>query len=223
MDVSVLSVLRDPEFLRGYSLFIAEVAITSIIGGGLGAAAGALICRNDWLADSVKRFLRLGMWMPFFILWSLMYWGDRMVWNVNIHSRPILALVVAASPPTVLASCYYYLCLRGVAELDKVLRRLQLVRAIAFHALPICLLWQVSSGFVRPWPWAWFASSPYYPAVACAFGVLLGLTVLVINAVSSSTFERTALVRGRIIAIEIAGARASFAGMISIVGICFVL
>src|SRR6266496_1294815 len=99
MGISVFSVLRDPEFLRGYSLFITQLAIVSIIGGGLGVAAGALICRNDWLTQSVKRFLRLGMWIPFFILGGLMYWGDTTVWNLNIHSRPILAVVVAASPP----------------------------------------------------------------------------------------------------------------------------
>jgi hypothetical protein len=197
MDVSVFSVLRDPAFLRGYGLFLAQIAIVSIIGGVLGVGAGALIYRSDWFAQSLRRFLRLGMWLPFFVLGDLMYWGDRTVWNLNIHSRPILAVVVAASPATVLASCYYYLCLRGVTDLDRVQRGFQLLRAIVFQALLVCLLWQLFSAFVRPWPWAWFAALPYSP-VAYAFGLLLGLIVLAMNVISSSTLDRTATVRGRI-------------------------
>jgi len=222
MNGPLFSLLRDPEFLRGYALLVAQTALVSIIGGLLGVGAGAFVYRSDWLAQSLRDLLRLGMWLPFFFLGGLMYWGDRTVWHLNIHTRPLLAVVVAATPATILASCYYYLCLRSLTDLDRVHARLQLFKVIVFQAMLFCLVCQFSSAFARPnlWPWAWFATGPDFLAVASAFGLLMGLIVLTINAISSSTLDRTASLRGRIIENEIARSRASVSGIILIVSIC---
>src|SRR5438094_9703551 len=81
LGLSLFRILTDPEFLRGYGVLVSEITMVSIIGWVLGVGAGALISRSQPVTESMQRFLRLGMWLPFFVFGNLTYWGDMTVWN----------------------------------------------------------------------------------------------------------------------------------------------
>src|SRR5258705_8880424 len=64
---SVFQVLPAPSFFRGFVVYLVQAFTVSVFGGGLGVLLGTLIRRSEWLTVSTIRFLRLVMWLPFFV------------------------------------------------------------------------------------------------------------------------------------------------------------
>src|SRR5262245_64496450 len=60
----------EPTFYLKFFSLVFLTAIVALVGGNNGIALGKLIQRNRWLTDSSVRLLRLGMWLPIFLLWS---------------------------------------------------------------------------------------------------------------------------------------------------------
>src|ERR687892_213721 len=64
-------------FLRGFFVYLVQAVIVSVFGGAVGVLLGILIRRSEWLTNSAVRFLRLAMWLPFFVFWALPIWRTR--------------------------------------------------------------------------------------------------------------------------------------------------
>ena len=60
----------EPTYYFNFFSLVFSSVIVAIVGGNNGIALGRLIQRNRWLTVSSVRLLRLGMWLPFFLLWS---------------------------------------------------------------------------------------------------------------------------------------------------------
>src|SRR6266571_2793757 len=51
-------------------LFKASSAVASTVGGGIGVGIAELALKSKRCTQSTIRFLRLGMWLPFFVAWA---------------------------------------------------------------------------------------------------------------------------------------------------------
>jgi ABC-type nitrate/sulfonate/bicarbonate transport system permease component len=154
----------DPKFYLNFVILLTLTAALALVGGNNGVAIGKLIRRSDWLMRSTIRLLRLGMWLPIFLLWSyppsfrynaaILQWLPFLKWTGNAS---LLVSMVAGSLATItvfFASCYYYLARRHLGSHSGVFRdRLLLHRDIFVLALLLCLLWQSSYG--NGWPYRW--------------------------------------------------------------------
>ena len=176
---SVFQVLPAPSFFRGFVVYLVQSFTVSVFGGGLGVLLGTLIRRSEWLTVSTIRFLRLVMWLPFFVFWALPIWGAEPSKGSEINNAltNILAGTVASVPVVLLGACYYYHASRELHKSEKSLSRFYVVRSIFPLSLLLCLLWQLF--MVNPWPWAWVGSDPrsglsWLTAILIATVVILG-------------------------------------------------
>jgi ABC-type nitrate/sulfonate/bicarbonate transport system permease component len=148
-------------FLRGFFVYLVQAVIVSVFGGAVGVLLGILIRRSEWLTNSAVRFLRLAMWLPFFVFWALPIWRTRpsaqpdIVGIVDAVTNIVLG-ALAAGPVITLAACYFYLSSRELQRLEMPVSRFYVTRAVFPLALLFCLLWQLF--LVDPWPWAWMNS-----------------------------------------------------------------
>ena len=154
----------DPKFYLNFVILLILTVTLAVVGGNNGVALGKLIRRSDWLTRSTIRLLRLGMWLPIFLLWSypssfrynaaIFQWLPFLKWTGNAS---LLVSMVAGSLATItvfFASCYYYLARRHLGSPSGLFRdRLLLHRDIFVLALLLCLLWQSSYG--NGWPYRW--------------------------------------------------------------------
>ena len=154
----------DPKFYLNFVILLILTVTLAVVGGNNGVALGKLIRRSDWLTRSTIRLLRLGMWLPIFLLWSypssfrynaaIFQWLPFLEWTGNAS---LLVSMVAGSLATItvfFASCYYYLARRHLGSPSGLFRdRLLLHRDIFVLALLLCLLWQSSYG--NGWPYRW--------------------------------------------------------------------
>jgi ABC-type nitrate/sulfonate/bicarbonate transport system permease component len=154
----------DPKFYLNFVILLILTVTLAVVGGNNGVALGKLIRRSDWLTRSTIRLLRLGMWLPIFLLWSypssfrynaaIFQWLPFLKWTGNAS---LLVSMVAGSLATItvfFASCYYYLARRYLGSPSGLFRdRLLLHRDIFVLALLLCLLWQSSYG--NGWPYRW--------------------------------------------------------------------
>ena len=189
MDIGVFTILTDPLFLRGFGTVLLIAALTTVLAGGLGVAIGRLLQFSDSLVRCGIRLLRLGMWLPFFVLWGLP------IWRINPGKDPYLVVwlitvtagVFAAGPTILLASCYG--CLTDGVQLkrQKPHIRLHLVREVFLLALLLSILWQLF--FPIAWPWEWLVQhlSANYAAV-----IAIMIAVLLCNLAFSWTLDSTA-------------------------------
>ena len=138
-------------------------AIVAIVGGNNGIALGRLIQRNRWLTDSSVRLLRLGMWLPFFLLWS---YGQILAkpglppifrifpFSLASGNRRGLFMIFAgllAMTTVLFGSCYHYLTQkRATQSHHNPDFRLHLQREIFLLAFLLCLVWQSFWG--SGWP-----------------------------------------------------------------------
>jgi len=164
--LEVFQILTNPDFLRGFGDLLLITVLVSILGGGLGIALGKLIQLNDWLSRSANRFLRLGMWLPFFVFWALPIWrvGDPKYLLIVFRMSSITVGIIAAFPTVLLGSCYYYLSSRVLLEVRNRPSYLQVVRSVFLFAFLICVVWQLF--FPRPWPWSFLVNPISIPAAS---------------------------------------------------------
>ena len=179
----MLQVLSDPTFLRGFATVVLIAVLAFLICGGLGVAVGKLIQLSELLSRSATRFLRLGMWLPFFVFWPLPIWGPGKTKDSDIVEwvSTVANGVIAAGPTVFLASCYYHLTYRSLLKAENRRFRFQVARSIFLLALLISLLWQLF--LPSNWPWKWLLSERV-TAISFAAFILVATVVILTNLLS---------------------------------------
>jgi ABC-type nitrate/sulfonate/bicarbonate transport system permease component len=157
----------DPKFYLNFVILLILTAVLAVVGGNNGIALGKLIRRNDWLTRSTIRLLRVGMWLPIFLLWSypssfLHKPGifQMLPFLKSTGSAPLLVSMIGgllATTTVLFGSCYYYLARHLLSPSHASRGRLHLYRDIFLLALLVCLLWQNSYGNGWPYQWIWGA------------------------------------------------------------------
>lgn len=199
----ILQVLGDWKFLRGFGLMLLEVVFASLLGGGVGAALGAIISYNVWLTQAAIRFLRIGLWLPFFVFWALPIWGLGKTDRIDaIFWLTVLTIsVVAVFPTVVLSTCYYFLSTRFTFGAEWRKARPQVIREIILQTFFISLLSQI---WIYPYGWDWL-NFPLSRNASEGFTVLILLVAFLffLELVFRSSFSHTAGIRGTILVREL--------------------
>ncbi len=179
----VFWLLTNRTFLVDFGSLLVITGVVSLLAGGFGVLASKLLQRNDWLANSTQRLLRLGMWLPFFVLWGLPIWrsGKKNYWELEVWLEAITLGVAAAGPTVFLGACYYHLASRNAPSFDHRRDRFKVLRAIFLLALLISILCQLF--FVTAWPWKW-TNTEFYIVAAWAAAVLLAGLELLMNRIT---------------------------------------
>ncbi len=136
--VSVLTVLFDPVFLSGFALTMLQAAVASTVGGGIGVGIAELALKSKRCTQSTIRFLRLGMWLPFFVAWAAPIWWIRWgeVLQAPLWAERILRVVIAISPNVIFAGCYYHLSARYILQLNQRSALSVIASSILLQAVP---------------------------------------------------------------------------------------
>jgi len=198
---SVFSILCVPEFLAGFLVYLVQVAFVSVFGGGVGILFGFLIRRHEWLTNSAARFLRLAMWLPFFVFWALPIWRTRPSNHAIVDALTNIVIGASATVPVVLlGSCYYYLSSRASLELQNLSLRAYVAKSVVPLALLLCLFWQLL--LEVPWPWAWMNSELRISASWSA-AILIAVAVVLVNVLSRWSIQSDAEVRPKMLWTEL--------------------
>ena len=191
----------DPKFYLHFIIFLVLTALLAAVGGNNGIVLGRLIRRSDWLTRSTVRLLRLGMWLPIFLLWSypLSFLHEPGIFKLLPFRAHLLASMIAGSLATMtvlFASCYDYLVRRRLSPSHSSHHRLHLHRDIFLLALLACLLWQNSYGNGWPFRWIWGAMIGSEPSRVTNFVRYITVTswlavflLMVVMVVSNRVFQ----------------------------------
>jgi prepilin signal peptidase PulO-like enzyme (type II secretory pathway) len=144
------------------------------------------------------RFLRLGRWLPFFVVWAAPIWWIR--WsralNMPVSTEPVLQLVIAIFPAMVFTACYFHLSARYTLRLDLRAAAFAVLLPILSDALLLTLLLQVTL-YANANGWDWFIPlPPDWMARPAAAVLLVGGFSLLLHRIGGSTLGRTATLNG---------------------------
>ena len=183
--VVVVALALDFDFLRGFVLMILQIAVVSALGCVIGVALAEVVLRSEWMTQSTIRFLRLGLWLPFFAVWATRAWW--IPWNNFLQVSPgvkeILAVVIPALPTVTFAVCYYYLSARQPLRLHRRRAFLMIVRPTLLHSLFFALFAQTLL-YSDGWQWGISVINPdwrlgrHAATVLLLLGGFLGLIFL---------------------------------------------
>jgi len=165
-------------------------------GGCVGVVIGAIIVRNEWLAHSTRRFLRLWQWLPVFAYWMFLSgrWIEPWGGALPRELKSVISGAGVAIPVLSIAACYQYLSFRSGKMPQSVAVTVYIVRNVFFHAFLVCLLWQLLF-YPHGWNWALVLATPDGTAVALASLILLLLSVSAINLLTHSGFQQSSETR----------------------------
>ena len=195
----IFRTLGDIEFLRGLPGMLRQITFSLVSGWVLGVAIGSLVLYNSWLSEATIRFLRIGLWLPFLVIFAV----PETFW-----------LGIAA---VTLCSCYHFLAGRSLLGLQGNELRRYVAREATLQALFISLISQI---WVQRWMWFIFAW-PRNPAMG--FGVLAVLVVFLgfVNWVFRSNFDVIAEMGSTVLSKELSGAGwQSFLGVLLLTVAC---
>jgi ABC-type nitrate/sulfonate/bicarbonate transport system permease component len=173
----MFQILTNSVFLAGLGLVLLSALGTTIFAGGLGVAFGFVIDKKKCFSRYTIRILRLGLWLPVYLVWGLSIWripvrDDGFMLGLS----KIVAGAMATGPSVFLAACYYYLCAQAQKRAYTTRTQLTLFRETFLFALLLTVLWQIF--FPRAWPWGWLVHSlPANYAVV----LVIASSVLVVN------------------------------------------
>jgi hypothetical protein len=177
---------------------VLQIGIVSALAGGVGLASGELVLCHDGCTQSMIRFLRLGRWLPFFVVWAAPIWWIRWSQALNIpaSTEPVLQLVIAIFPAMVFTACYFYLSVRYTLRLDRRAAAFAVLLPILSDALLLTLLLQVTL-YANANGWPWFAPLlPDWRARPSAAVLLVGGFSFLLHRIGSSTLGKTATLNG---------------------------
>jgi hypothetical protein len=189
---SISSVLLEPTFLYGFGILILQIAIITMLAGGVGLVAGELLFRYEPCRQSMIRFLRLGRWLPFFVVWAAPIWWIR--WSTPLKmplwSEPILQLVIALIPTVIFTTCYFYLSTLDTLQLNLRTPAFTIISPVVSDTLLLSFLLQVTL-FANGWQW--YAPTGNQPMTRPLATILLlgGLSYL-LHLISRSNFAEAA-------------------------------
>ncbi len=167
--------LGDVESFRGFPVML-RLAMFSLVAGGLiGWTVGLLILRNDWLTRATIRFLRIGMWIPFLVVFAAPY---------------TFQLGIAV---TLLAATYHYLTARSLLEMSARAAFRYAAGEVTLQAFFFSLISQI---WVQKWYWIMSFINIDPTVVFVVWGLILTVVVVI-----SWIFKRTFLAGCKINAI----------------------
>jgi hypothetical protein len=194
---AVITVLLEPTFLRGFGLMLLQVVLLSAIGGGAGFAVAELALCNEWLTQSMIRFLRLGRWLPFFVVWATPVWWIQ--WSKRLAApqwtEPIFQLVIAMLPTVIFTACYFYLSARHRLQLNRRAAAFTILTPIASDTLLLSFLLQITL-YANGWQWFFAPIDFEQMARPSATALLVGGFSFLLYWISGSKLERTAIMNG---------------------------
>lgn len=199
----VFLLLGDSEFVRGFLRMLRLIILCLVSGGLIGVALGSLILRSSWLTQEMLRFLRLGLWLPFLLLFA----------------TPVEAFVLSIAA-ALLCSCYHYLAARYLLGLrgHDVLRLVG--RETILQVLFISLIAQIWFEY-----WKWFEFAPMFqPQTGVQVLVMLLFLIFFINWIFRSNFDLTARRRETVLTKELNSANwSSLGGAVLFTVICLLI
>lgn len=199
--------------LLGVSLVtVIQFISTAIIGGALGIGVGEAIYAHSKTKDGIASFLRIGMWIPVFLLWSIPVVNDLAVWLNNI----LPTIIVTTTSAVTMATLRDYLIGRSLLKTDwsDVLRLAS--RSALIQALIVCLF---SQAMMSGSGWHWFIGG----SRAVASTILVGVVLFIIERVSRSSFDASSAICARIVLAELsqdAWRRIKRAGVVGLFILC---
>jgi ABC-type nitrate/sulfonate/bicarbonate transport system permease component len=171
---------------------VIQLISTAIIGGGIGVGVGRMIDTHSKTKDGIANFLRIGMWIPVFLLWLIPVVRDRAVWLNNILPQ----VMVIATLAVVLATLRDYIIGRSLLKTDRNNVFRPVLRSALIQALIVCLFsQQMMSGY----GWHWYIGG----SRAAASTVLVGVVLFIIEHVSRSNFDASSVICARIVSAEL--------------------
>jgi len=214
--LGVLQTLADPSFLTGFfRAMLLQMAFISLSGGSIGMILGGLVSVSNWLALSVLRILRIGLWFPLLIFWAFPTWPPREgFW----HEAFLWVLIVGLTSVT-LSAAYQYISFRLHLRLNWRAAMLQAARPIFLQAFFISLISQI---WISPHGWNWFdLGGTNGVAVGYTALILLIIVLFSINFIFHYNFEEAARLRGTFVVMEVTYQRwSSFFGAAFLVAVC---
>lgn len=173
----IFRALGDVEFLRGFPVMLRQIIFSFVSGGILSLTIGSLILYSPWLTEATLHFLRIGLWLPFLIIFAVpaTFWLS------------ITAVTLCVG--------YHYLTARSLLRLERYEALTYSTREGALQALFIALISQI---WVQSWLWFIF---PWPQQNArMGFGVLSVLVAFLglVNWLFRSSFDVTAEMRATI-------------------------
>lgn len=175
---------------------VLQIGIVSALAGEVGLATGELVLRHEGCTQSMIRFLRLGRWLPFFVVWAAPIWWIRwsQALNMPVSTEPVLQLVIAMFPTVVFTACYFYLSARYTLQLDRRAAAFAVLLPILSDALLLTLLLQVT---LSANGWHWFAPlPPDWRARPSAAVLLMGGFSFLLHRIGGFTLGKTATMNG---------------------------
>jgi ABC-type nitrate/sulfonate/bicarbonate transport system permease component len=165
---------------------------TAIIGGAIGVGLGEVIYTHSRIRDSIVSFLRMGMWIPIFLLWISPVVRDRAVWLNQI--LPVIAVTTTSA--VIVATLRDYIVQRSLlgTHLSDALRLA--LKSALIQALIVCLFSQSTMSGAG---WHWFIGGPR----AVASTILVAVVLYIIERVSRSSFDASSASCARIVLEEL--------------------
>lgn len=191
--------LGDIEYLRGFPWMLRQVMFLLVAGGLLGWAIGFVILKSGWLSRATIRFLSLGLWFPFIVIFAV----PATFW-----------IGIAA---VILCTIYHYLGASSLLDIKGRDVLLYTARETTLQGLFISFIAQI--WWQRGWRWIDF---PWMQNLAMGLSVLTILVALlvIVNWIFKSSFQmmsdRTAVLYAR--QSKIAG-WSSFAGVLTLTAV----
>ena len=179
--------------MAGFALILFQLIPVALIGGALGTGAGQLVSRYVPLASVVVHFLRVGAWIPVFLLWVLPVptsWGGA--WKDA--STSILLITIAAVALVIVRN---YIIAKSIFRLEENDVRRFLYRSALLHALFLCVLSQPILS-VHGWKWASVGGARGFLVT-----VLIALTVFAIHLAFRLSLEVGTAICARVLLAEL--------------------
>lgn len=126
--LGTIEALRNFDFVREFGRTLVDTLIASFSGTIIALTLAVLIAQSSWAIQTAIRFLRLGIWAPFFIFWAVPYW-----------------LLPAAVTAVSLFACYKFLSIREGLSLPWLKTIAEVQRQATLQALLFYLLFEIWS------------------------------------------------------------------------------
>ena len=157
---------------------VIQFAIIAVIGGGTGIVLGAVIHSHPEISRAITNVMRIGMWIPVFLLWFIPVTRDGNLW---LHwVLPSIAIITISSVITATLRDYLIRSsLLGLSRRD-VLR--WALKTALVQTVVVCVF---SQPMMSGAGWHWY----YGSSRALLSTILVGITLFIIEYVPPSNFD----------------------------------
>lgn len=198
--LGTIDALRNLDLIIGLGKTLFYVVISSFLGVSIGLALAGFISQSSWLSQTVIRFLRLGLWAPFFVFWAVPYW-----------------LLPSAVSGVSLFACYQFLSIRLALSLPWRKAIVKVQRGAILQALLFYLLFQV----FLPEGWTTLSLTEHRVDIVYAIIVLLLGFVFFLDRIFRANFPSVAAMRRTALMKEIdSNSMSSYWGSVILIVIC---